>query len=371
MTPSVDCILVDLGAGRVCPVVLGTGQGAALTRSRWQAGWRDAVIVGDQTVLALHGAPLAEALAGVAARVHLLPFPPGEHHKTRATKEHVEDQMLAAGVGRATCVVGLGGGISLDVAGFVAATYMRGVPWVAVPTSLLGQVDASVGGKTGVNTDHGKNLVGAFHQPAAVVVDRAYLATLPAEEWLNGWGEVVKHAVVGDREMFQALERGASRLAVPGEMDDEILRRAVATKVAVVQEDERECGLREVLNFGHTVGHALEAATGYRVSHGRAVGVGMVVESLAATSLCGFPREEWLRLRALLATLGVTSPDLFRTPFDRLVEPMLRDKKRRGDAVRVAIPRALGHMARQGDSHSHAVGLDVLRACWEEAACSA
>lgn len=314
--------------------------GAASLREVWRSQWQQAAVVGDDTTLALFGQKIQDALRDVCRRVVCLSFPPGENHKTRATKEKLEDDLLSMGIDRSSCLVAVGGGIPLDVGGFVAATYMRGIDHVSIATTLLAQVDASAGGKTGVNTSDGKNLVGAFHHPVAVFLDAGALSVLPESEMINGMAELVKHAVIADRALFAELEETA---LVPGVApSSEIIERAVQIKIRIINEDDREIGVRQILNFGHTVGHAIERASNYAVSHGRAVALGMVVESLLATSVTGFPIEEVSRLRGLLTKLGL--PVVPNLHFDDVGPLMLLDKKNRGGDLCIVMPRRLGEM---------------------------
>ncbi|MBI4956044.1 MAG: 3-dehydroquinate synthase [Myxococcales bacterium] len=355
---------LELGGGR-SRLRVGRGAVGAL-EELWPEGCEAAALIGDTRVLELVGAPLEDRLGGLAKRVVRCPFPPGEAHKTRATKAELEDRLLEAELGRDGCVVAVGGGISLDMGGFVAATYLRGVPWIGVPTSLLAQVDAAVGGKTGVNTPHGKNLVGAFHQPLAVLVDPDFLATLPAEEWRNGLAELVKTAFVGDAELFEWLDARAVGLATHGRDIDHAVERAVAVKAAIVQEDERESGLRAVLNFGHTVGHALETATGHDYRHGEAVAIGMAIEADVAVRLCGLAPEQKRRLVDCLRAFGlpVKPPDV---PFAALVPFLARDKKRRAGVTRLTLPERVGHMHRAATGYTLVAPLGELEAAWERA----
>ncbi len=349
------------GASRRCRVVIRPG---ALERlaDLWDPAWEAAAIIGDQNVLARFGDAVAERLAGLGARVVRLGFPAGEASKTRATKGELEDRLLDAGLGRRTCVVGLGGGVSLDLAGFVAATYLRGVDWLGVPTSLLAQVDASVGGKTGVNTPRGKNLVGAFHQPRAVLMDPAWPASLPAAEWRNGLAEMIKAAWIADRALFEQLEQRWGDLAVPGPVPVDLLARSVAIKAGLVQADEREGGPRAWLNFGHTAGHALERASGFELPHGRAVAQGMLIEARLATRRCGLAPEAVHRLARLLERLGFEAPAPI--PFERAAAHLALDKKNHSGQIHVALPEAIGRMASPKTGHTFAVEPDALRGAW-------
>ena len=334
---------------------------AGFLAEAWQPAWRTAVIIGDANTDRLFGEETAAGLRPLAERVMRLSFPAGEEHKTRRTKEMLEDAMLAARADRGCCVVALGGGIALDVAGFVAATFLRGVAHLNIATTLLAMVDAAVGGKTGVNTVHGKNLVGAFHHPRAVLLATPWLASLPPDEMRNGLAEAVKHGVVADESLFAELERmaetGAERPADP------VIRRCVAVKAAVVAEDARETGRRAVLNFGHTVAHAVEKATGHDVGHGAAVAFGMLAEALVAERHSGFPCRDGQRLRGLLARLGFSlrPPCAFAA-----AEPYLfADKKNRDGDVRCALPLALGRMAGAESGWTLPVTPAELRAAFE------
>ena len=356
---------LELSAGRRCEIHVGPGVCAALP-SLWRRRWRDAAVIGDARVLGLYGDLLRQTLAGCTERVLLAEFPPGEAHKTRRTKQQLEDRLLGAGLDRHGCIVALGGGISLDLAGFVAATYMRGVEFVSLPSSLLAQVDAAVGGKTGVNTDHGKNLVGAFWQPSAVLVDPRLLVTLPEQEWGNGLAEMVKHAVIADAALLDWIEDHAESLRRPGAVDPHPLRRCIEIKAEVVRRDEREGGLRAVLNFGHSVGHALESATDHALPHGRAVALGMLVEGAVARALCGFPAAQLRRLRALLERLGLDLTLPHGVSLAQLLPYLGADKKVRGGALRMALPAAVGSMAGADQGYTLEVSPEQLRRAWEQ-----
>lgn len=313
------------------------------------------VVITDDTVRPLHGSRVADPLSPAA----VLSIPPGERHKTRDTWARLTDDLLRQGLGRDTVVLAIGGGVVGDIAGFVAATYMRGVPVVQVPTTLLAMVDASVGGKTGVDTPAGKNLVGAFHQPAAVVIDPSVLATLPPEHLRAGFAEVVKHGVVADAAYFDRAAALAPALAArtPGvhpELAD-LIARSVEIKAGIVARDERESGLRKVLNFGHTIGHAIEAGLRYQTLHGHAVAIGLVAEAKVAERL-GIAEQglaqaiEQVCRRAGLPT-GV--PDI---PMDQLLAWTRSDKKARGGHVEYALPARIGVMA--GSERGWAVPVD-------------
>ena len=346
------------------PVLCGPVPAAALSQV-WQPGWRQAVLIGDDTTDGLFGNSTEEALKALGCEVLRLKFAPGEANKTRSTKERLENAMLAAGIDRSACVVALGGGIPLDVAGFVAATYMRGIAHVNIATTLLAQVDAAVGGKTGVNTDKGKNLVGAFHQPKAVLLDTAALASLSDVELRNGLAEAIKHAVLRDAELFADIEQWAAALPEGSlaPLPDPLIARCVEIKAEVVAEDDRDQGMRHILNFGHTVAHAVEHATAHATPHGHAVAIGMVVETQLANKVpdLAFPRREIIRLVALLERLGLpTSPPC---SFEAASSRFVHDKKTEAAIVRCALPCAIGQITADETGHwARAVSLEQLAA---------
>jgi len=271
---------------------------------------------------------------------------PGEGSKSRARWSALTDRLLDLGYGRDAAIIALGGGVVGDLAGFVAASYLRGIPWLQVPTSLLAMVDASVGGKTGVNTRHGKNLVGAFHPPVAVLADPAALATLHRPQLGAGLVEAVKHGVVADAAYFRWIERNAAGL-LSGELPllGELVVQSVTIKARIVSEDEQEQGRRAVLNAGHTVAHAIERVTGYSLPHGDAVAIGLVVEAQLAEQLGLAEAGLATTLRQTLSSLE--RPTALQPEWNAaaLLEAMSHDKKARAEHLRFALPRSLGEMA--------------------------
>jgi len=237
-------------------------------------------VVADQRVAALYGADIRDGLLREGREAHLFTFPAGEASKTREEWARITDGMLEAGFGRDSAVVAVGGGVTGDLAGFVAATFMRGVPLVQVPTSLVAMIDSSVGGKSGVDIPEGKNLVGAFHPPHLVVVDPEVAVTLPREERAQGLAEAVKHGAILDPVYLTDLESDIP-CVLNGEVGatGRVVVRSIEIKAEVVSKDERESGLRKILNFGHTLGHAIEAARGYSLPHGSCVALGMILEA--------------------------------------------------------------------------------------------
>jgi len=332
-------------------------------REVWRPGWRRAALVGDDNTLGMFGEQIAGPLRRMGVEVLKLSFAPGEASKTRATKQSLEDAMLRAGFDRHAVVVGLGGGIVLDVAGFVAATFMRGVDHIFIATTLLAQVDASVGGKTGVNTAEGKNLIGAFHQPRAVLLDTASLAQLPPDELRNGLAEAIKHAVIEDAALFASFEawaasRGAGSLRPP--MD--VISACVGIKAQVVADDPKEHGRRKILNFGHTVAHAIEHATAHDTPHGKAVAVGMVIEARLALARGRLSEEALVRLVALLTRLGL--PTRPPCPFAAAAPYFSRDKKNRDGAIHCALPSRIGEVSPVDGAFTQAVTMDEISKAW-------
>jgi 3-dehydroquinate synthase len=270
--------------------------------------------------------------------VHAVVVPAGEKSKSMARVAECCDAMIAAGLDRASFVVALGGGVVGDLAGFVAAIYYRGIPFVQVPTTIVAQVDSSVGGKTGVNAPGGKNLLGAFHQPALVVADPRTLRTLPEREFREGFAEVVKHGIIRDAALLDLIQPGAR------ENLTELIARNIGIKAAIVAADERELsGQRALLNFGHTIGHAIENAAGYgEWFHGEAVSLGMVAALRLSRELVGLSEAEENRCRQLLVELGLPTDLSHLPPVEELLVAMRKDKKFVGGLPRFVLTPRLG-----------------------------
>lgn len=307
-------------------------------------------VVADARVAELYGERVLASFRRAEVPAELLTFPPGEASKSREVWAELTDRMLEAGLGRDAAVAALGGGVAGDLAGFVAATYLRGVPVIQLPTSLLAMVDASVGGKTAVDTRHGKNLVGAFHHPVLVAADPEVLETLPAPERAAGLAEAVKTAAVADAELFGWMEERAGRLAAGDpEPVARLVQRCMEIKADVVARDPRESGLRQVLNFGHTVGHALESRSGWELPHGDAVAAGMRAEARLGEALGVTEPGTAGRLADLLESCGHRGrPEAGLEPA-ALMEAASSDKKARRGRVRFVLLARVGEVARAGD----------------------
>ena len=292
-------------------------------------------IVTNADIAAHYAETLNESLRQEGYTPVLCLVPEGEAHKTLATIGNLYDQFVAAGLDRRSPIIGLGGGVVGDMAGFAAATYLRGAPFVQIPTSLLAMVDASVGGKTGVDLPQGKNLVGAFKQPTVVIIDPAVLAELPAAEFRSGLAEIVKHGILGAPELFRQMEgEGPTDLT-------QMIADAVRVKVEVVIEDPFERGRRATLNLGHTFGHAIEQVSGYRLRHGEAVAVGAVAAARMAVALDRCDPQTASRIESCLERLGLPT-SASGLDLEDVYKMMFQDKKRKGKMLRFIIPQAIG-----------------------------
>lgn len=300
-------------------------------------------VVTDRNLAGHYLKPVTRVLKAAGYTVVPIVLPPGERTKTLRSIGAVMDALVNARFERSSTLLALGGGVIGDITGFAAAIYQRGIPFVQVPTSLVAQVDSSVGGKTGVDHPQGKNLIGAFNQPRAVLIDPDTLRTLPEREWIAGLAEVIKYGVIDDEAFFEYLERHiASILMLSDAPVAHIVKRSCEIKAQVVSEDEREADRRRILNFGHTIGHALESLAGYRgLIHGEAVAVGMLYEADLARHLGYCDQETVTRLRALLAAAGlpVRLPDV---PFRALWDAMQQDKKVSAGTVYCVVPERIG-----------------------------
>ena len=318
-------------------VLVGSGfveKAGALIREKLDG--RACAVISDDNVAKRFAAPLLESLTAASCQPTLITVPPGEESKTMACAESICQRMIAAGLDRSSFVVALGGGMIGDLAGFVAAIYHRGIPCVQMPTTLLAQVDSSIGGKTAVNTGAGKNLIGAWHQPALVISDVDTLATLPPRELRQGFAEIIKHAVIRDAEMFEMLQRfDRAELAT-------LIRRNIEIKAAIVAADERETtGERALLNFGHTIGHAIERAGEYRdFLHGEAVGLGMVAAAEISVRKAGLSEAERERIVRTLEGFELPTRLPADFPKEKIQGAIRFDKKFTGGEVRfVVVPR--------------------------------
>ncbi len=339
---------VDLGE-RSYPITIGEGLLADPSLLEQHIAGRKVAIVTNTTVAPLYLERVAAPLRAAGREVHPIILPDGEEYKNWASLMQVFDALLANKCDRKTTLVALGGGVIGDLTGFAAASYMRGVPFVQIPTTLLSQVDSSVGGKTGLNHPLGKNMIGAFYQPRAVLADTATLATLPARELSAGLAEVIKHGAIIDAVFFDWIEHNIDALmARQPQALAHAISRSCEIKADVVRQDEREGGLRAILNFGHTFGHAIEAGLGYgQWLHGEAVGCGMVMAADLSHRAGLVDADTVARMRALVAAAGLPTeaPDLGT---ERWLELMEVDKKNEGGAIKFILMKPLGAPSIQG-----------------------
>ncbi|NNF03904.1 MAG: 3-dehydroquinate synthase [Rhodothermales bacterium] len=318
------------------------------------------IIVTDKNVDDLYGSRLRSILHESGWDPSTVVLPPGEETKSDQYLRRIQDRALSAGIDRRTPLLAFGGGVTGDVGGFAAATLLRGIPLVQIPTTVIAQVDSAIGGKTGINHAVGKNLIGAFYQPRLVHVDTSLLATLPDREYRSGLAEAVKHALIADVDLFEWIRRNwNSILEREQTVTAELVRRAAAIKASVVSRDELETGLREILNFGHTFAHALELALGYgTLTHGEAVFIGMRAATFLSSHL--YPDANFERVRAFLARIDVPIVPGSVTP-GRLGDAMKSDKKKRGSELRFVVLEAPG-------SATVVSGVDasLVEAAWRE-----
>lgn len=358
--PVFEQIDIDLGP-RSYPILIGSGLLDAAQTWPAQPG-SAALIVSNTTVAPLYAERLRRALALKHRSVQVLALPDGEAYKDWATLNLVFDALLAQGCDRSTVLYALGGGVVGDLTGFAAACYMRGVPFVQVATTLLAQVDSSVGGKTAINHPLGKNMVGAFYQPQRVVCDLSLLATLPQRELVAGLAEVIKYGPIADADFLAWLEQNLPALLTrePQALAHAV-KRSCEIKAAVVGQDERESGLRAILNFGHTFGHAIETGLGYgQWLHGEAVGCGMVMALVLSQRLGLISSEQATRVTRLIAAAGLPTqgPPLGA---QRYLDLMRHDKKARAGQIQFVVIEALGRAGlRQADD---ALVREVVQSC--------
>ncbi|HEX9897280.1 MAG TPA: 3-dehydroquinate synthase [Dehalococcoidales bacterium] len=303
-----------------------------------------AVIITDPTVKNLYGISLRQSLTGNGFKTALLEVPEGEEYKSLDTAGRLYHELTQFGAERLTPILALGGGVIGDIAGFVAATYMRGVPLVQLPTTLLAQVDSSIGGKVAVNHGKLKNEIGAFYQPRIVIADITTLQTLPPTELTSGLSEVIKYAIIKDKNFFTYLEDHLDQIrALDKKSLEYIVFVSARIKAEIVEKDEKDLGLRNILNFGHTIGHAIESVSEFRISHGQAVAVGMMMASCIASEIGVLENASVVRIRKLLRRAGLMTK-VPRVELSKVLEAMTHDKKVSGGKIRFILPRAIGEV---------------------------
>lgn len=319
------------------------------------------VVITEDTVKTLYAETVLNSLNKLEAEIHVLSFPAGEKNKNEATKQSLDHELLKRGCSRKTLILALGGGVVGDLAGFVASTYLRGVDYVQVPTTLLAMVDSSIGGKTGVNTSYGKNLIGSFWLPKSVIMSTETLATLPLDHLKNGLIEALKmFCTFSEKDWTWAEGNLSGILSYDEPILTELIQRAAAHKIRVTTEDFTEKGSRMLLNFGHTVGHALEFLSDYELLHGFAVGLGMIVEAEIARQRGLLQEEDFLRLRSLLSALQLDMKTLFQFSDKELWEVMQGDKKNKNFTPHLVLLEKIGKVHEEGQTYAHPLTLSEL-----------
>jgi 3-dehydroquinate synthase len=323
------------------------------------------VIVGDAHTLPLYGSRVKAVLEAMGVQASLVMLPAGEAHKTIDAVRQLWNAFLQAGIERKNVVFALGGGVVGDLTGFAAATWLRGIRWVNLPTTLLSMVDAGIGGKTGADLPEGKNLIGAFHPPALVVSDTSTLTSLPLHEWRNGLAEAIKHAIIGDPALltympaFSAFLKQGESLALTPRACAAFVAQAMAVKVRIIQQDPFEKGIRAALNLGHTIGHAIEQVTHFGVSHGEAVAIGTVQEARLAEEIGSAEAGLAARIEALFSSVGLPTALPIGLSVPALKEAMSVDKKKADGLVRFALPVAVGEVRINQVISDHMLGVLV------------
>ncbi len=302
------------------------------------------VIITNPIVKRLYGNTLKQSLTGEGFEVTVLQVPDGEEQKSLEVAGRLYNELTDSYSERTTSILALGGGVIGDLAGFVAATYLRGVPLIQIPTTLLAQVDSSIGGKVAVNHGQLKNKIGAFYQPRLVISDISTLRTLPTQEFISGLAEVIKYAVIGDKEFFAYLERNLDQIkSLDERLLEEVVCKSSQIKAEVVEKDERDLGLRNTLNYGHTVGHAVESASDFKVRHGEAVALGMLAAGRISNKLGLLDKSDLIRLKRIIerADLTIELPNL---EVEKIIQAIKHDKKILRDKIRFVLPKALGNV---------------------------
>ena len=302
------------------------------------------VIVTDPTVKSLYGNILKQSLTSEGFKVAILQVPEGEEQKSLETAGRLYDELSKFYAERTTPILALGGGVIGDVAGFVAATYLRGVPLIQIPTTLLAQVDSSIGGKVAVNYGRLKNKIGAFYQPRLVISDINILKTLTSGELSDGLAEAIKYGVIWDEDFFAYFERNIDQVkSLDGRALEAVVFRSAKIKAEVVEKDERDLGLRNILNYGHTIGHAIESVSDFKVQHGEAVAIGMLVEARISNKLGILDKNEVIRLRSLIARANLPT-EIQNLEVEKIIQAMKHDKKILKGKIRFILPKSIGNV---------------------------
>ena len=341
------------------------GEGIVNSYSEWLPKPHECshiVIISDKIVEKLHAKKFANVLESAGYKVLLLSVIPGEESKSLATKEYVELEMLKHKCDRRTILLAFGGGVIGDLTGFLAATYMRGVRYIQIPTTLLSILDSSIGGKTGINTQYGKNLIGAIWQPIAVVTDLDILKTLPQIQLVNGLIEAIKIFLTLDQKSFNYTVKNLKKILLRDTKSlESVIKRAVRLKAYVVKIDEREENLRMILNFGHTIGHAIEKLANYEILHGLCVALGIIVEAQIAVLMGQLSQDGFTQIIKLLNRLGITAEMLRKFDVDAIIKNMLIDKKNKNGEIYMVILNDIGQVFTLDDKVATVISSDIVK----------
>lgn len=360
-------LTVKIGEHIRYPIIVGAGLEKEILATIAKGGEnRRLVIITDNQVKKFYGNHLLSILKKIDANGELISFPHGEKHKTQETVTALQHSLLKKHFGRDSFIVALGGGVVGDIAGYVASTYLRGVPYMQMPTTLLAMVDSSVGGKVGINTPFGKNTVGAFSQPKAVIADLNFLAKQSRKDIVNGLLEAVKTFITSDKHAIAlALKLNLDAPLQTADILQEIVFRSVQIKAGIAGRDEREQNERRVVNFGHTIGHALELLSGYRLPHGHAVGYGMLVEAKIAELLNILPSKDCAEITHCLKYFGITSAPLRKFQVEKVVKASKGDKKVRGGLPYYVLLESIGRVYKKDGQFAHPVKDSVVKKAFQ------
>ena len=306
-------------------VLLTLGKGIIFTENfanRIKSISKNIIIITDSTVNALYGAKLNNFLHKNGATTLLIEIPAGEEQKSRKTKEYIEDRMLQSNIGKDSVIICLGGGVISDIGTFVSSTYYRGIHLVLIPTTLLGMIDAAIGGKSALNTPFGKNLIGTIYQPDLIFIDTDFLKTLPAKEWQNGFSEIIKYSLISDEELFEELYNAGENLYI-----DSLIARCCKIKKEIVEKDEKEKSIRAILNFGHSVGHCIELLENYKISHGEAISIGIIFASYLSMKEKYLRTEDFLKIFSIFKKYRYPLIFSHNISWKKIMEALRYDKK--------------------------------------------
>src|SRR3989344_6845893 len=345
-----------------CPITVGMNLGSETLAAIASVAPENIAIIADSTTARLWGEQVLSLIQKSGIPADIFTFPEGENNKHQKTVTNLQHALLEKHYGRKTLIVALGGGVVGDIAGFVAATYLRGVPYIQMPTTILAMVDSSVGGKVGINTPFGKNTVGAFYQPKAVIADLNFLAHQSRKEIINGLMEAIKTFFTSDKDaLLLAMEMNLESPLETSGILQEIVFRSVQIKAGIAERDEREENERRVVNFGHTIGHSLELLSGYRLPHGYAVGYGMLVEAKIAELLHFLSPEECAFIHSYLKTFGITVKPLRKFAISKILSAGKNDKKVRGGLSYYVLLSSVGTVYKKDGQFAHAVKDSVVK----------